>query len=86
MKTRSLTFHTDPGHGWLEVNRADLDALGITATISPHSYQKAARVYLEEDIDAARYMDAAKAAGYRLTIRNQYANPSPIRNLPSFAP
>jgi hypothetical protein len=84
MKTRSLTFHTDPGHGWLEVSRADLDALGITNTISPYSYQKAARVYLEEDIDAARYMDAAKAAGYRLTIRDQYADPSPIRNLPSF--
>jgi len=86
MKTRSLTFHTDPGHGWLEVSRADLDALGIANTISPYSFQKAARVYLEEDTDAARYMDAAKAAGYRLTIRDQYADPSPIRNLPSFAP
>jgi membrane protein insertase Oxa1/YidC/SpoIIIJ len=27
---------------------------------------------------------AAKVAGYRLTIRDQYADPSPIRNLPSF--
>jgi hypothetical protein len=84
MKTRSLTFHTDPGHGWLEVSRADLDALNITAQITPYSYQKAARVYLEEDVDAGLYLQAAKAAGYRLTIRDQYADPSPIRNLPSF--
>jgi hypothetical protein len=84
MKTQSLTFHTDPGHGWLEVTRAQLDALNITAQITPYSYQHRDRVYLEEDIDAGLYLQTAKAAGYRLTIRDQYADPSPIRNLPSF--
>lgn len=84
MKTQTLVFHTDPGHGWLEVTRAQLDALGITAQITPYSYQHRDRVYLEEDIDAGLYLQAAKAAGYRLTIRDKYADPSPIRNFPSF--
>ena len=86
MKTQSLTFHTDPGHGWLEVTRAQLDALNITAQITPYSYQHRDRVYLEEDIDAGLYMETARAAGYRLTLdSNNHSNDySPIRNFPRF--
>jgi hypothetical protein len=46
-------FHSDCGHGWLEVPRAELVALGIADKISHYSYQKGDRVYLEEDCDAA---------------------------------
>ena len=75
MTTRKLTFHTDPGHGWLEVSRADLDALAI-----------ADRVYLEEDLDASLYLEAARAAGWTVNIREQHRDPSPIRNLQPYRP
>lgn len=56
---KALIFHADPAHGWLEVNRADLEALNIAHKISRCSYQKADRVFLEEDSDAAHYLRAA---------------------------
>ena len=49
------TFHSDPGHGWLEVARADLEALGLLSSISHYSYQRGERVYLEEDCDATKF-------------------------------
>ena len=84
--TRKLTFYTDPGHGWLEVPRADLATLGIAAKITPYSYAKHGRAYLEEDLDASRYLEAARAAGWRVTMREQYADPCPIRDFPRYQP
>ena len=52
------TFHSDAGHGWLEVTRSDLKALGIEAEITPYSYVKGNLVFLEEDLDAGRFMTA----------------------------
>ena len=46
---------TDPGHAWLRVPLADYTAVGITA--SKFSYVDAEYVYLEEDCDAALYLD-----------------------------
>lgn len=84
MTTRKLTFHTDPGHGWLEVSRADLATLGIAGNVSSYSYQNRDRVYLEEDCDATLYLEAAKAAGWRVTMREQYADPCPVRDFPQY--
>lgn len=57
------TFHQDPGHGWLEVPRAELQALGIAHRISGYSYQSrdGATVYLEEDCDLSTF---ARAKGW----------------------
>lgn len=79
--TRKLTFYTDPGHGWLAVDRADLDALGIAHKITAYSYQRGDRVYLEEDLDATTYLEAAAAAGWRVTCREKYSQDSTIRKL-----
>jgi hypothetical protein len=92
MKTQKLTFHCDRGHGWLEVPREDIDALGLADQISAYSYamasthQRAGMVYLEEDCDASLYLDAAKAAGYTLNITESYTDTdSPIRNMKPFS-
>jgi hypothetical protein len=66
MKTLDLNFYTDPSHGWLEVKRSDLIKLGIEDEISGYSYQKGAKVYLEEDCDMSRFIDAATAAGWTI--------------------
>ena len=66
MKTRDLNFYTDPAHGWLEVKRSDLITLGIEDQISRFSYEQGARVYLEEDNDLSRFMEAAAVAGWTI--------------------
>jgi hypothetical protein len=68
MKTRTLTLHNDPSHGWLEIKRADLIALGIEDDISRFSYEKGSKVYLEEDCDMTRYIRAAARAGWKVDI------------------
>jgi hypothetical protein len=70
MKTRTLTFHTDPSHGWLEVKRADLVELGIEDKISRYSYEKGSKVYLEEDCDQMTYLRAASAAGWNVKTKD----------------
>ena len=85
MTTRTLTFHADPAHGWLEVTRADLEALNIVEKISRYSYQKANRVFLEEDCDAPHYLRAAAASGWNITTTEKHTNNySFIRLLNSF--
>ena len=71
MKTDTETingylYHTDPGHGWLEVPRTELVKLGIADSISHYSYQdgyNSDSVYLEHDLDAAIFVDAKTAIG-----------------------
>lgn len=79
----TLTFHTDPGHGWLEVPKSLAHSLGIT--ISPWSYEKGDNYFLEEDLDANTFMEAARESGLKIkTIGNDHRNSdSPIRNYDS---
>ena len=82
---KTLIFHTDPAHGWLEVNRADIDLLNIAHRISRYSYQKDDRVFLEEDADASDYLRAAGKKGWIITTTEKHTNhDSFIRNLQSF--
>lgn len=55
---KPIVFHSDAGHGWLEVPRKLVKALGIEAEISSFSYQKHGTVYLEEDSDAPKFIKA----------------------------
>jgi hypothetical protein len=62
-RTRTLRktvhhFHSDAGHGWLEVELADLAKLGISHAISHYSYRHGDKAYLEEDMDATTYVNA----------------------------
>jgi hypothetical protein len=68
MKQEKRNFHTDPGHGWLEVKYSELKELGIEEKISSYSYVKDNVVYLEEDCDAAVYLDAMKAKGVEIKL------------------
>ena len=77
-------FHTDPGHGWLEVTRAECKRLGILEKISPYSYQYGNKVYLEEDCDAALFTNAKTALGEKFTFDEQDVEVTPIRDYQSF--
>ena len=84
------TMHTDPGHGWLEVDRAELVALGILGDISPYSYQRGDKVYLEEDCDFSRFLLAKEAIGEHVgtpgagDVVESYRENTPIRGYKHF--
>ena len=77
-----LKFHTDSGHGWLAVKRAELETLGIIDLVSQYSYHKGATVYLEEDCDAGLFFSAFEVRyGTRPQFETKYKDGnSPIRN------
>jgi len=61
-------FHQDPGHGWLCVKIAELEALGIADKITSCSYMRKQSAYLEEDQDMTTYQNALKERGIELEI------------------
>ena len=83
---QTFTFHSDPGHAWLEVSRADLAELGLTAaSFSRYSYVGSeGEMYLEEDCDAGIFLTAfeAKRGKAAFTIRELVVdNDSFVRSL-----
>ena len=51
-------YWNDPGHAWLEVEKAHLKELGIQFVISGYSYQDGEKAYLEEDVDMTIYLQS----------------------------
>ena len=83
--TRNLTYHNDPGYGWLEVPLSDLTTLDMTDKISSCSYQDEANAYLEEDLDVGVYLRAARATGWSVDTKDDYSNnDSFVRRLPPY--
>lgn len=86
---RPILYLQDPGHGWFSVKRAALDALGVLSQVTPYSYQRGGTVYLEEDWDAALFINAVRARFERdPLIRERHTYPgnrySPIRSYSRF--
>ncbi len=81
-----LTFHTDPGHGWLQVPKSELEKYGIADKVSRYSYMKNDSAFLEEDCDAQLYTDALDAAGVNFDVNETYAENTPIRRYMSYRP
>ena len=80
MQKKQYRFINDPGHGWLEVPIAEIDALGIAGKISGYSYVKNGMAYLEEDQDLGVFVDAWEALhGERLICADVYQEETPIR-------
>ena len=82
-----ITFHQDPGHGWIAITKAELVELNILDEISNYSYQSrdGKVAYLEEDLDAGTYLSAVKQLHPDLTINfiDSHSNgDSFIRSLP----
>jgi hypothetical protein len=81
----TYTFHTDPGHGWLEVPVAKIFQFGIQDQISGYSYRNGDTAYLEEDCDANLFIQSLKSFGGEFNYREKSSNAeSFIRNMPRF--
>jgi hypothetical protein len=85
MKTLTLNFHNDGGHGWVACKKDLVIALGIAGSISRYSYQRGGTAYLEEDCDMPILMRAIEAKGVRVVLRDKYRDESPIRGYQSFS-
>jgi hypothetical protein len=81
------TLHTDAGHSWLAVKRAELKMLGIENNISNYSYEKNKTVYLETDQDAGLYIEAmAKKHITVECIEAKHADISRVRSYQRYTP
>jgi hypothetical protein len=80
----TFIFHTDPGHGWLEVGLNEVKSAGLQLSdFSEYSYRDGPRLFLEEDLDAGVFVKAWKAAGNAITIIEENTDDdSFVRNLP----
>jgi hypothetical protein len=80
----TFTFHTDPGHGWVEVDLHNMRLAGLEpSSFSKYSYRKRNVFYLEEDCDASKFIAAwQEKTGLHAEFRNSYQAQTFIRNLP----
>lgn len=81
-----LKFYSDPGHGWLAVKKDLLQKLGIANRITAYSYMKGNTAYLEEDCDAALFLDVLRDGGQgcELVVKST-GKRSPIRSYERFS-
>ena len=84
----TFQFYSDPGHGWLRVDLASAKAVGLEpSSFSTYSYQQGHWLYLEEDCDASKFIDAFQAKHhFAPPVKNHHSNrESVIRNYPRIA-
>ena len=86
MAVMKKVFHSDAGHGWLAVKMDELKMMGIETDISEYSYVKGKTVYLEEDCDAMKFINAAKDKGITVELKEgPQRDRSPIRSFKSYS-
>ena len=80
-----LRFHSDPGHGWLEVPKGEIPER-VRNEITWASYQRGDSAFLEEDIDAGTLLTALKEDGveYEINRLPQVNEDSFVRSLRAY--
>ena len=81
---KEYIFHSDPGHGWLEVELSELYQFGIANKITKYSYQDGYKVYLEEDCDASLFADVLEENGFTFKYKEKNQDSTFIRRLPHY--
>ena len=84
----TFKFFSDPGHGWLRVDVASAQAVGLEpSNFSQFSYQWGHWLYLEEDMDASTFVKAYMAKHNRPPVIKEHSSdrPSVIRSYPRIA-
>ena len=79
----TFTFFSDSGHAWLRVRPQDCRNVGLNiGSFSRYSYYDATYLYLEEDCDAAKFVNAYRERFHCSPIIHDEYIPGrlPIRN------
>jgi hypothetical protein len=85
MKTMTLNYYQDSGHGWVKIHLDKLKTLGIDKDISYFSYTRKSYAYLEEDCDLSKLYKACEDKGIILKLREYHSDrDSKIRNYQSY--
>lgn len=80
-----IQHYCDAGHGWIKVSRKALENLNLLEKINHYSYQRGDYVYLEEDCDAALYLDCLDKAGIKYQLIHTHSDKtSKIRGYDNF--
>lgn len=74
MRSLTLNYYQDPGHGWVRVSIGLLHGLKIAHLITPYSYRRGDHAYLEEDGDLSQLLTAAAAAGITVKLKQHHTN------------
>jgi hypothetical protein len=77
-----LEWVVDPGHGWLSV---PLSLATKVEGISTFSYMRAGRAYLEQDCDAALFLNHYGIDPETITTVQRFEDEAPCRNFARFA-
>jgi len=84
MKSRTFRGYADPGHAWVKVSKQFLMELcgpHWRSAFTQFSYENNGWVYLEEDVDALRFVKWCNQNGIEPIIKvNHTNNRSRIRN------
>lgn len=81
IKKAKIIHHSDGGHGWFSVPVELLQILEIHDQISPYSYLRGKRAYLEEDGDASILIGEIRKYIPEFSAPTSYTDKrSPIRN------
>lgn len=83
-KEKPYIWHTDAGHGWMEVPLSEIKDLGIDVT--EYSYKSGDKAFLEEDKDMGTFIEAyEKKYGQKPEWVEKYdGSNSPIREMERF--
>lgn len=83
--TKTIVMHADPGHAWAEITKQELVDLRLHEMVSPYSYEKDDKVYLEEDCDLGLLVAAYKVLGIGIEWVEIYSrSDSPVRSYPKY--
>ena len=64
-------FHYDAGHGWLKVHVYDARDVGLEVEdFTAYSYYHDQHLYLEEDVDAGRFIQAWEKFKRKFDVRH----------------
>ncbi|MBX9683025.1 MAG: type II toxin-antitoxin system VapC family toxin [Hyphomicrobium sp.] len=86
-KHLSLTYHIDPDHGWLEVERNHIADLGICHRVSTDSRVGDYIAFLDKDYDMPAFLEAAERFGWTVSLTERhYDTRCNIRNVPRYQP
>lgn len=86
MATTTFKYYQDPGHGWIAVKIKILEQLGLAPSdFSGYSYLRGKTIYLEEDDDASKFVEAwISKFGIAPKLIGKHTNDrSPIRSYQS---
>lgn len=68
---RKFDFHYDAGHGWLKVHIYEACDVGLVPEdFTSYSYKRGEHLFLEEDLDAGRFIAAWERCRGQWDVRN----------------